>query len=31
MEDGAVPQGAGMPIPRGNLKLAWLEAVKGAG
>jgi len=31
MEEGAVPQGAGMPVPRGDPKLAWLEAVKGTG
>ena len=31
MEEGGVPQGAGMPVPRGDPKPAWLEAVKGAG
>jgi len=29
MEEGAVPQGAGMPVPRGDPKLFELEAVEG--
>ena len=31
MEEGALPQGAGMPIPRGDPKLACLEALEGTG
>jgi len=31
MEEGAVPQGAGMPVPRGDPKLFELEAVEGTG